>query len=45
MSDTNAKVIDEFRSNGGRVGGPFEGTPLLEPRRKVLDPERCGTCR
>ena len=27
--DFNAKVIDEFRANGGRVGGMFEGTPLL----------------
>ena len=25
----NAKVIDEFRTNKGRVGGMFEGTPLL----------------
>ncbi len=32
MSDTddwNAKIIEEFRSNGGRVGGQFEGAPLL----------------
>jgi deazaflavin-dependent oxidoreductase (nitroreductase family) len=29
MSDWNAKVIEEFRSNGGKVGGPFEGAPLL----------------
>ena len=29
MSDWNTKVIDEFRSNEGRVGGPFEGSPLL----------------
>jgi deazaflavin-dependent oxidoreductase (nitroreductase family) len=27
--DFNAQVIDEFRSNGGTVGGMFEGTPLL----------------
>jgi deazaflavin-dependent oxidoreductase (nitroreductase family) len=27
--DFNAKIIDEFRANGGRVGGMFEGTPLL----------------
>jgi deazaflavin-dependent oxidoreductase (nitroreductase family) len=26
--DWNAKVIDEFRANGGRVGGPFEGAPV-----------------
>jgi deazaflavin-dependent oxidoreductase (nitroreductase family) len=25
----NAKLIDEFRANGGRVGGMWEGTPLL----------------
>jgi len=32
MSDTddwNAKVIEEFRSNEGKVGGQFEGAPLL----------------
>ena len=27
--DFNAKVIEEFRTNGGRVGGVFEGQPLL----------------
>ncbi|MET8777196.1 nitroreductase family deazaflavin-dependent oxidoreductase [Nocardia sp. NPDC004654] len=25
MSDFNAQVIEEFRANGGRVGGMFEG--------------------
>ncbi|HVV37140.1 MAG TPA: hypothetical protein VHC63_11100 [Acidimicrobiales bacterium] len=25
----NAKIIDEFRSNAGKVGGPSENTPLL----------------
>jgi deazaflavin-dependent oxidoreductase (nitroreductase family) len=25
----NAKIIEEFRANEGRVGGPFERTPLL----------------
>ena len=29
MSDWNAKIIDEFRANGGKVGGYFEGRPLL----------------
>ncbi len=29
MTDWNARVIEEFRANGGRVGGPFEGAPLL----------------
>jgi deazaflavin-dependent oxidoreductase (nitroreductase family) len=28
-NDWNAKIIDEFRSNEGRVGGPFEGAPVL----------------
>ena len=29
MTDFNAQVIDEFRANHGRVGGHFEGAPLL----------------
>jgi deazaflavin-dependent oxidoreductase (nitroreductase family) len=28
-NDWNTKVIEEFRANEGRVGGPFEGAPLL----------------
>lgn len=27
--DFNASVIEEFRANGGRVGGMFDGAPLL----------------
>ncbi len=27
--DWNAKTIAEFRANQGRVGGPFEGAPLV----------------
>jgi deazaflavin-dependent oxidoreductase (nitroreductase family) len=27
--DFNAKIIEEFRSHGGKVGGMFEGIPLL----------------
>src|ERR1700740_3583519 len=27
--DWNAKTIAEFRANEGRVGGPFEGAPLV----------------
>ncbi|MGI8667532.1 MAG: nitroreductase family deazaflavin-dependent oxidoreductase [Jatrophihabitans sp.] len=27
--DWNAKIIAEFRANEGRVGGQFEGSPLL----------------
>jgi len=29
MSDWNTKVIEEFRANGGKVGGNFEGAPML----------------
>jgi deazaflavin-dependent oxidoreductase (nitroreductase family) len=34
MSDTgpkdfNQQVIEEFRANGGKVGGPFENMPIL----------------
>jgi deazaflavin-dependent oxidoreductase (nitroreductase family) len=25
----NSDIIDEFRANGGKVGGPFEGATLL----------------
>lgn len=29
ISDFNRRTISEFRANSGRVGGPFEGAPLL----------------
>jgi deazaflavin-dependent oxidoreductase (nitroreductase family) len=29
VSDWNAAIIDEFRANGGKVGGQFEGAPML----------------
>ncbi len=29
MTDFNTTVIEEFRANGGKVGGQFEGAPLL----------------
>ena len=29
VNDWNAKIIAEFRANGGKVGGQFEGAPLL----------------
>ena len=32
MSDTNdfnAPIIEEFRANGGKVGGMFEGAPMV----------------
>ena len=28
-NDWNQKIIEEFRTNGGKVGGMFEGAPLL----------------
>lgn len=28
-NDFNQRIIEEFRANEGRVGGPFEGNPLL----------------
>ena len=29
MNDWNAQIIEEFRSNDGKVGGNFEGAPIL----------------
>lgn len=29
VNDWNTKIIDEFRANEGRVGGQFEGAPVL----------------
>jgi deazaflavin-dependent oxidoreductase (nitroreductase family) len=29
FADFNQSIIDEFRANGGKVGGPFEGAPML----------------
>jgi deazaflavin-dependent oxidoreductase (nitroreductase family) len=29
VQDFNAKIIEEFRANRGRVGGPFQGMPIL----------------
>ena len=29
MADFNTQVIEEFRANGGRVGGMFEGSPMI----------------
>jgi deazaflavin-dependent oxidoreductase (nitroreductase family) len=28
-SDFNKQIIDEFRANEGKVGGMFEGAPLV----------------
>ncbi len=29
MSEINRRVIAEFRANGGKVGPPFEGAPMI----------------
>jgi deazaflavin-dependent oxidoreductase (nitroreductase family) len=29
MREFNNSIVDEFRANGGKVGGPFEGADLL----------------
>jgi deazaflavin-dependent oxidoreductase (nitroreductase family) len=29
VNDFNRAIIEEFRANDGRVGGPFEGSPVL----------------
>jgi deazaflavin-dependent oxidoreductase (nitroreductase family) len=29
MADWNTEIIEEFRANQGKVGGQFEGAPLL----------------
>lgn len=29
MSDWNAQIIEEFRTNEGRVGGRYEGAPMI----------------
>ncbi|HSK90641.1 MAG TPA: nitroreductase/quinone reductase family protein [Euzebyales bacterium] len=29
ISDVNQQIVEEFRANSGRVGGPFEGAQLL----------------
>ena len=29
MSDWNQKIVEEFRANDGKVGGPFEGATMV----------------
>ena len=29
VNDWNAKIIEEFRANAGKVGGQFDGAPIL----------------
>jgi hypothetical protein len=29
VNDFNQRIIEEFRANAGKVGGPFAGAPML----------------
>ena len=29
VDDFNSKIIEEFRANRGKVGGQFEGAPMV----------------
>ena len=29
VNEWNTRIIEEFRANGGRVGGQFEGAPMI----------------
>jgi deazaflavin-dependent oxidoreductase (nitroreductase family) len=47
-NERNKKIIDEFRANGGKVGGPFEGKTLLllhtkgaKSRQERINPVAC----
>jgi len=40
--DWNRRIIEEFRSNEGRVGGPFQGVPILLLHHRGA---RTGTAR
>ena len=47
-NERNKKIIDEFRANSGKVGGPFEGKTLLllhtkgaKSRQERINPVAC----
>ncbi len=47
-NERNKKIIEEFRANGGKVGGPFEGRTLLllhtkgaKSRQERINPVAC----
>jgi len=42
--DWNAQTIAEFRANQGRVGGNFEGAPLVLVHRTQLRPRISSPC-
>jgi deazaflavin-dependent oxidoreductase (nitroreductase family) len=29
INDFNSRIINEFRASGGKLGGPFEGAPMV----------------
>ncbi|MFN8381320.1 MAG: nitroreductase family deazaflavin-dependent oxidoreductase [Anaerolineales bacterium] len=48
LNERNKRIIDEFRANEGRVGGPFEGKTLLllhtlgaKSQRERINPVAC----
>jgi len=50
LNDRNKAIIDEFRANGGKVGGPFAGRTLLllhtigaKSGQKRINPVACIT--
>jgi len=50
QNDRNQIIIDEFRANSGKVGGPFEGKPLLllhsvgaKSKQERINPVACIT--
>ena len=45
MQDYNRKIIDEFRGNEGRVGGPFAGAPVRATRLVISVLRIGGTLR
>ena len=36
-NDWNAKIVDEFRANAGKLGGPFEGADTIDVRARVAE--------
>jgi deazaflavin-dependent oxidoreductase (nitroreductase family) len=50
INERNKKIIDEFRANDGKVGGPFEGKTLLllhtkgaKSQQERINPVACVT--
>ena len=41
-SDYNTKIIEEFRANGGHVGGPWAGITLILIHHTTRDRFRCS---